>query len=188
MHGEAWTDERVDLLKRMWAAGESAATIGQRLGGLSRAAVLGKVFRLRLDGAGLKSPGKKEAARTGGAAEKSGPRHAPSSGGAALHAGKLKDSPLWRRDGARQREAREAREAREREEAASRRGKTLHELTNICCRWPYRRPGTPHYFFCGAPEADLERGLPYCPRHMARAYVAAPPAAVKPRRHVWRGF
>jgi GcrA cell cycle regulator len=47
-----WTAERVDLLRRLWAAGQTAAAIGDRLGGMSRSAVLGKVFRLRLDVAG----------------------------------------------------------------------------------------------------------------------------------------
>jgi hypothetical protein len=50
--------------------------------------------------------------------------------------------------------------------------KSLLELTNITCRWPHGRPGTDRFFFCGAPEADLERGIPYCARHMQRAYPA----------------
>jgi GcrA cell cycle regulator len=49
MQRGSWTAERVDLLRRLWAAGETAAAIGDRLGGMSRSAVLGKVFRLRLD-------------------------------------------------------------------------------------------------------------------------------------------
>jgi hypothetical protein len=48
MQSEAWSAERVDLLRRLWADGETAAAIAVRLGGMSRSAVLGKVFRLRL--------------------------------------------------------------------------------------------------------------------------------------------
>jgi GcrA cell cycle regulator len=44
-----WTTDRTDLLRRLWGAGETAAAIGDRLGGMSRSAVLGKIFRLRLD-------------------------------------------------------------------------------------------------------------------------------------------
>ena len=44
----AWMDDDIDLLKRLWAAGETAETIAARLGGLTRSAVLGKIFRLRL--------------------------------------------------------------------------------------------------------------------------------------------
>jgi GcrA cell cycle regulator len=53
---------------------------------------------------------------------------------------------------------------------SAKRGKTLLELTNNTCRWPHGRPGTEKFHFCGAPEADLERGIPYCARHMRRAY------------------
>jgi GcrA cell cycle regulator len=50
------------------------------------------------------------------------------------------------------------------------RGKTLLELTNNSCRWPFGRPGTSKFHFCGAPGADLERGMPYCAVHAQRAY------------------
>jgi GcrA cell cycle regulator len=43
-----WTSERIDLLREMWAQGKNATAIAAQLGGVSRAAVLGKVFRLRL--------------------------------------------------------------------------------------------------------------------------------------------
>ena len=42
----AWTDERVELLKKLWAEGLSASQIAGRLGGVTRNAVIGKVHRL----------------------------------------------------------------------------------------------------------------------------------------------
>jgi GcrA cell cycle regulator len=48
MTQSTWTPARVELLKSMWAKGLSAATISNRLGDVSRSAVLGKVDRLRL--------------------------------------------------------------------------------------------------------------------------------------------
>ena len=42
-----WTRERIALLKQLWANGETATAIAARLR-MSRSAVLGKVFRLRL--------------------------------------------------------------------------------------------------------------------------------------------
>jgi len=42
-----WTRERIALLKKLWADGETAAAIAARLR-MSKSAVLGKVFRLRL--------------------------------------------------------------------------------------------------------------------------------------------
>ena len=39
----AWTEERVELLKKLWAEGLSASQIAARLGGVTRNAVIGKV-------------------------------------------------------------------------------------------------------------------------------------------------
>ena len=46
----AWNDERVELLKKLWADGLSASQIASRLGGVTRNAVIGKVHRLGLSG------------------------------------------------------------------------------------------------------------------------------------------
>jgi GcrA cell cycle regulator len=141
MRGETWRSEDIELLKRLWGEGVTADAIGRQLGGLSRSAVLGKIFRLRLGGAG-----KPQAGSGGKAPER-------------RHAGKAPAivPPAKSR----------------------RQGKTLFELTNTCCRWPYKRPGGEKYFFCGVPEADLEAGIPYCPRHMKRAYLVPPPLPVR---------
>src|SRR5204863_2873937 len=45
-----WTDERVELLKRLWQDGLSASQIAKQLGGVTRNAVIGKVHRLGLSG------------------------------------------------------------------------------------------------------------------------------------------
>jgi len=47
---DQWTRRRVRLLKRLWASGITAEAIGAQLGGLSRSAVLGKIYRLRRRG------------------------------------------------------------------------------------------------------------------------------------------
>jgi GcrA cell cycle regulator len=135
MTANPWTDDGVALLQKLWTQGATAAAIGQRLGGFSRSAVLGKIFRMRL---------------TGGAARL---RSAvPSEESAA---------PLRRR----------GRQPRKRVEAPPLKpaGRlTLLELTNESCRWPSGRSGK--FFFCGLAEADVQNGIPYCPRHMRRAY------------------
>ena len=46
-----WTDERVELLKKLWADGLSASQIAAELGGITRNAVIGKVHRLGLTAA-----------------------------------------------------------------------------------------------------------------------------------------
>ena len=46
----AWTEERVELLKKLWAEGLSASQIARTLGDVTRNAVIGKVHRLGLSG------------------------------------------------------------------------------------------------------------------------------------------
>jgi GcrA cell cycle regulator len=146
-----WRDEDIALLKRLWAKGETAARIAEKLGGLSRSAVLGKIFRLRLGPGAKQNPGKAPAK----AAAKTSQRQQP-----ARRRGVAPPPPA----------------------AKARYSKTLFDLTNRCCRWPFKRPGTDKYFFCGAEEADLENGIPYCARHMKRAYLVPPPLAVRQRK------
>jgi GcrA cell cycle regulator len=50
-----WSDERVELLKKLWSEGLSASQIAAELGGITRNAVIGKVHRLGLSGR-AKSP------------------------------------------------------------------------------------------------------------------------------------
>ena len=46
-----WTEERVELLKKLWLEGLSASQIAGVLGeGVTRNAVIGKVHRLKLSG------------------------------------------------------------------------------------------------------------------------------------------
>ncbi|PVA11272.1 GcrA cell cycle regulator [Pelagivirga sediminicola] len=44
----SWSDDRVELLKKMWGEGQSASQIAKELGGVTRNAVIGKVHRLGL--------------------------------------------------------------------------------------------------------------------------------------------
>lgn len=144
MRSASWTGENIALLKELWAAGETAHAIGARLGGMSRSAVLGKVYRLRLDAAekGLGAPVKQSPAAGRSKRVTALPRRRRSKKDEQLRA-----PPKTRRQ-----------------------HKTLLELTNETCRWPHGRPGSAKFFFCGAAGADLEHGIPYCARHMRRAY------------------
>ena len=158
---DRWTAERVSLLKELWVSGITAEAIGAQLGGLSRAAVLGKIYRLRRGG--------KSAAA-------------------------LKARPRRRRRGKQDEPS---------PEAPRTEPKPLLDLTNQCCRFPIVRRGVRGIFFCGAPEADLAGGMPYCPHHARRAYVIPPKgvtrakskaasahaksaASPQRRRYVWR--
>jgi GcrA cell cycle regulator len=44
----SWTEERIDTLRTMWEAGQTASQIAEALGGVSRNAVIGKAHRLGL--------------------------------------------------------------------------------------------------------------------------------------------
>ena len=46
----AWTEERVELLSKLWAEGLSASQIARTLGDATRNAVIGKIHRLGLSG------------------------------------------------------------------------------------------------------------------------------------------
>jgi GcrA cell cycle regulator len=141
MRGVAWSGRRIGLLKELWAAGMTATDIAARLR-ISRAAVLGKMFRLRL-----------------------GPVR-----GAKLSKTKPDAASLGRRRRGRRYAEVEIKPAAPVAPAIAR-GKTLFELTNHSCRWPIGSPGTPGFRFCGEAGADLENARPYCERHAKRAYV-----------------
>jgi GcrA cell cycle regulator len=136
-----WTRERIALLKKFWAEGETATAIATRLR-MSKSAVLGKVFRLRLRPA------------------------ATATTAAARRNAKI----LRRRHKSRSPNKDRVKPAAAAASAIAL-GKTLFELTNDSCRWPHGQPGTKTFHFCGTPGADLEGGRPYCERHMRRAYV-----------------
>jgi GcrA cell cycle regulator len=150
MRSDAWTDGRIARLKELWGQGATADAIALCLGDTSRSAVLGKIFRLRLS-AIAKSSMNSPAPQSSGAAGAARPQIA------------REVLPVRRRARPRRYKPREA---------APSRGKTLLELNNKTCRWPFGQPGAPKFHFCGVPSADLERGIPYCEHHMRRAFSA----------------
>jgi GcrA cell cycle regulator len=164
MRADSWNDERIEVLKRLWAEGKAASFIAKRLGGTSRSAVLGKIFRLRLGEAGAADPPAPQTKHTANAGERKSERAA------------RKNGPVRRRGGI------DPNGGAEPSRASTH--KSFLELTNKCCRWPHGRPGAENFFFCGAAGADVENGLPYCAHHMRRAYVIAPASAATPWRVV----
>ena len=68
-----WTDERVELLRKLWSEGLSASQIAAQLGGVSRNAVIGKVHRLKLSGRGraTASPARQKKTVQGSSIQKS---------------------------------------------------------------------------------------------------------------------
>ena len=145
-----WTDDRIELLKRMWAEGHSSGVIADRLGGgTTRNAVIGKVHRLGLrkaDSAQRISVKRIRAQKQirqqihklfNPFGEKR-PRLAPTP----IDPGPEPYVPPGERKG-------------------------IDGLQDQDCRWPIGDPQSADFHFCGHERLP---GLAYCPHHARRAY------------------
>lgn len=148
-----WTDERVELLKKLWADGLSASQIAAELGGITRNAVIGKVHRLGLSGR-AKSP----------SSASPRPRKARSSS----HMMRVQ-RPQIRGNTALAYDYDVAPEP-ELIEIPEHQRKTLLQLNEKTCRWPVGDPGSTDFYFCGGEAAP---DLPYCTHHSRVAYQPA---------------
>ncbi|MGC0224468.1 GcrA family cell cycle regulator [Pseudooceanicola nitratireducens] len=186
----SWTDERVELLKKMWTEGQSASQIAKELGGVTRNAVIGKVHRLGLSnrsGGGSASaapaaaakpeakpkPAAKPAATPAPAPEpeveedddeprttSAAPQGVPSRK-AIVPAGQ----PLPPQPSANEISP----EALAKVNAVEKKAKklSLMELTERTCKWPVGDPATEKFWFCGLP---VQAGKPYCEAHVGVAF------------------
>jgi GcrA cell cycle regulator len=64
-HGGIWTEENIELLKKLWADGLSASQIKSEIPGASRNAVMGKIHRLNLGGKRIAKPKPKATPKQG---------------------------------------------------------------------------------------------------------------------------
>jgi GcrA cell cycle regulator len=155
-----WTDERVELLKKLWADGLSASQIAGELGGITRNAVIGKVHRLGLSGR-AKAPSSALAR----------PRklRAPSAALRMARPAVRGNTALARAMPAYELDIAPEPELLENIVPIGQRC-TLLELSDSKCRWPIGDPGTPEFFFCGGKPVGE---LPYCAYHARAAYQPA---------------
>ncbi len=150
----SWTEERVELLKTLWAEGLSASQIASRLGGVTRNAVIGKVHRLGLSG-------RATPARTHRPRRPRQPSHPArvqfrSQGSAALKVETVYvPEPV-----------REPAPVHELEIPPAERVHIL-ALNERTCRWPIGHPGAEDFYFCGR---EPRSGGPYCEHHARIAY------------------
>ena len=156
----SWTDDRVDLLKKLWSEGLSASQIAGRLGSVTRNAVIGKVHRLGLSGRATTSRMKthRPRARMVNAKRSAKPRFA--------QAGNPAVRGLFSGEG----EA-YVPPAEEMIIPLAER-KTIQTLTECSCRWPIGDPQMEDFHFCGKTKVPL---LPYCEHHARRAFQPAVP-------------
>ena len=152
----AWNDERVELLKKLWAEGLSASQIASKMGGVTRNAVIGKVHRLGLSGRA--TPAKPQ--RGCSFDELS---DAPESTVAEIEDAKpIISEPDYANPISLSGEDR----------------MTVSNLRNNMCKWPIGDPATDDFHFCGQSAA---MGKSYCAYH---AKLAFQPTQRKSERRV----
>jgi GcrA cell cycle regulator len=161
----AWTDERVETLKKLWGEGLSASQIAGRLGSVTRNAVIGKVHRLGLSGRATTSRMKSHRPRPRMASKRMAKARFAASGNPAFRALYQETEayvppveemiiPLAER-------------------------KTIQTLVECSCRWPIGDPQMADFHFCGKNKVP---GLPYCEFHARRAFQ--PPQARRREREL----
>jgi GcrA cell cycle regulator len=157
-----WTDERVEMLKKLWNDGLSASQIAGEIGSVTRNAVIGKVHRLGLSGR-AKTPGS-SAPRP----RKSTTQRVPSAStpvataSRAVHALASSLKPVI---------TAEVRPLVNPEISIPFSERvTIMELKENMCRWPLGDPTTAEFRFCGTKS---ESGVPYCTYHCHVAYQPA---------------
>ncbi|MCP1336228.1 GcrA family cell cycle regulator [Futiania mangrovi] len=162
----AWTEERVALLKKLWAEGWSASQIARELGEVTRNAVIGKVHRLGIARRDAAPRPSRPEARTSAARK---PATASKSEARARTAEAAPARPAARTQTARPVAAKPVIPTRY---EVVERGKplSLMELNDRTCKWPIGNPGDADFSFCGE---SVVSGHPYCQEHLLRAYQPA---------------
>ena len=142
-----WTAECVELLKSRFEAGYSCREIAQEIG-VSRNAVIGKIFRLNLS--------RPKNVRANRSERERGPRV----GRPRIFSQRQILMALY------------AEPQPATEEVAIHNGHrcSLLELSQEKCRWPISNPGAADFWFCGSKPVE---GLPYCAGHARIAYQPA---------------
>ncbi|MBT54892.1 MAG: GcrA cell cycle regulator [Mameliella sp.] len=195
----SWTDERVELLKKMWSEGQSASQIAKELGGVTRNAVIGKVHRLGLSNrAGAapaaqaeakpaepkpqpkaKAPPKPAPANKPDPAPEAKPQPTAVATTPAISAARKAiipaGQPLPPQPSTNEISPEALAKVSEIEKKAKK--LTLMELTERTCKWPVGDPATDDFWFCGLP---VQQGKPYCEAHVGVAFQ--PMSARRDRR------
>ena len=149
-----WTEERVEILKKLWLDGFSASQIAKQLGaGLTRNAVIGKVHRLGLSGRASPSQPQRPVFKPTRPA-----RSAPQV--ASVAAPRRLDTAVAAIEPA-------ALATFSCEETGS---ATVLTLGSHMCKWPIGDPSSEGFSFCGRAASEG----PYCGQHARVAYQAQP--------------
>lgn len=161
-----WTEERVELLKKLWAEGLSASQIAAQLGGVSRNAVIGKVHRLKLSGRARSTssaPRAKKAPRASSGGTRTPSRAGSGRSMSAPTIGATALKPQYVAEAVAEAELRPIEDI----VVPIPRKLTLVELTDRTCKWPIGDPLNEDFHFCGH---DSDESSPYCTYHARLAF------------------
>lgn len=154
----SWTDERVELLTKLWGEGKTAAEIAKELGGVTRNAVIGKAHRLKLSSrvSPIQQNKQKKAVSN---QNKAAPTPAPKKTklkdridvplDVVMPQNKALNKPTPKKDAGKY---------------------SLADLSSRMCRWPIGDPKEENFGFCGE---TIMTGIPYCRDHAHAAYQPA---------------
>jgi len=164
--GMEWTEQRIEMLRRLWGQGQTASQIAVALGGVTRNAVIGKAHRLGLTG--RPSPIKRDASGA------SAPKRRPVS----RRALSRQPQPMMTLQRTMQQQPQDG--AVTSNPPPAPREQTRHYPPARAhggvksCSWPVGDPKQAGFHFCGEPS---EPGRPYCANHCHQAYQRKSEAA-----------
>ena len=180
----SWTDDRVEILKKLWVEGQSASQIAKELGGVTRNAVIGKVHRLGLSNRATSSSSSKSDTKSKTSVKSMSDRKRvsnktstskvtsanspsePRSNVTSLRRQIIPaGQPLPPQPSANEISPEALARVSEIEKKAKR--ISLLELTERTCKWPVGDPATEEFWFCGLPS---QAGKPYCEAHVGVAF------------------
>lgn len=155
----AWTEDRVEVLKKLWAEGHSASQIAKELGGVTRNAVIGKVHRLGLSGRATPSRPVKRPPRLA----RPKPRVQPDGSVVAPKVSPSIAAPLKAAEKTAMLATLPPKPLADGEAA------TILTLRDSMCKWPIGDPADPKFAFCGRKSSTG----PYCAEHAKIAFQPA---------------
>jgi GcrA cell cycle regulator len=166
----AWTEERIELLKKLWLEGElSASQIAAQLGGTTRNAVIGKVHRMGLGG------------RAAAVLAKKSPPRKKTTAKTAKRVTKLRQS----KDVKKKNTSPKSNDVRKEPENNGKKlvnpllnpieelvippseRTTIMNVKEYQCRWPIGDPNDESFHLCGRERLDEK---PYCEFHARKSY------------------
>ncbi len=188
----SWSEERVEVLKKMWLEGKSASEIAKELGEITRNAVIGKVHRLGLSNRETKSlQSETDSTQVNQRQKRGRPRKNKTVSNEPKFSKEINREKLNLSTGI-------SNKRTEKKEASSENSGltdpnnlgvvsdlseetlkslqdienkskkiSLMELTERTCKWPIGDPATEKFWFCGH---DSEPGKPYCKTHISIAF------------------